>query len=347
MLVPSTPPLGAVQYQTSGATRSFNTGTRQVCITSDAQNRDDIDLLEGFYDTTFVSSGVIQDMQETIVSTVFLPSVGEVPLEPNVVHYEEETFQRPPRVNGGGGGDPVAQTFMVDSSNAEGAFITEIEVFFQKKDEVDGCQVYLTDTVGQVPTENIIPHGFARKPSNSTLRVQCDLSGSTESIVVGTRLVGQTSGATGIVGFTATFEDAATNVTKNVSNSVYDIILTNYVNEFIPGEVIVPDVSPASASTFTIVKDEYLADRIDLKTLGTGYTTAAVSFSAPQLPGGVTATGTAEVKDGKVFKVTLDNPGSGYIDVPTATITGDGSGATVSVRSIDGNCRYHGYRHLG
>ena len=96
---------------------------------------------------------------------------------------------------------------MVDSSNAEGAFITEIEVFFQKKDEVDGCQVYLTDTVGQVPTENIIPHGFARKPSNSTLRVQCDLSGSTESIVAGTRLVGQTSGATGIVGFTATFED--------------------------------------------------------------------------------------------------------------------------------------------
>ena len=152
---------------------------------------------------------------------------------------------------------------MVDSSNAEGAFITEIEVFFQKKDEVDGCQVYLTDTVGQVPTENIIPHGFARKPSNSTLRVQCDLSGSTESIVSGTRLVGQTSGATGIVGFTATFEDAATNVTKNVSNSVYDIILTNYVNEFIPGEVIAPDVSPASASTFTIVKDEYLADRID------------------------------------------------------------------------------------
>ena len=276
-------------------------------------------------------------MQETIVSTR-IPTIGRrstTRTERRTLR-EEQTFQRPPRVNGGGG-DPVAQTFMVDSSNAEGAFITEIEVFFQKKDEVDGCQVYLTDTVGQVPTENIIPHGFARKPSNSTLRVQCDLSGSTESIVAGTRLVGQTSGATGIVGFTATFEDAATNVTKNVSNSVYDIILTNYVNEFIPGEVIVPDVSPASASTFTIVKDEYLADRIDLKTLGTGYTTAAVSFSAPQLPGGVTATGTAEVKDGKVFKVTLDNPGSGYIDVPTATITGDGSGATVSVRSIDGN----------
>ena len=67
--------LGAVQYQTSGATRSFNTGTRQVRITSDAQNRDDIDLLEGFADTTFVSSGVVQDMQETIVSTR-IPTIG-------------------------------------------------------------------------------------------------------------------------------------------------------------------------------------------------------------------------------------------------------------------------------
>ena len=47
LLVPSTHP-GAVQYQTSGATRSFNTGTRQVRITSDAQNREDIDLLKDY-----------------------------------------------------------------------------------------------------------------------------------------------------------------------------------------------------------------------------------------------------------------------------------------------------------
>ena len=39
--------------------------------------------------------------------------------------------------------------------------------------------------------------------------------------------------------------------------------------------------------------DEYEIKSVDLKKLGAGYTSASVTFSAPQLPGGVTATATA------------------------------------------------------
>jgi len=52
----------------------------------------------------------------------------------------------------------------------------------------------------------------------------------------------------------------------------------------------------------------------------TGYTTGdAVTFSAPQLPGGVTATGTVVAAAGVIVSITIVEAGSGYTSVPTAT----------------------------
>ena len=63
--------------------------------------------------------------------------------------------------------------------------------------------------------------------------------------------------------------------------------------------------------------------------LGSGYTTATVTFSAPPA-GGTTATGTAVINDGGVVGITLTNAGSGYTTAPTVTITGNGTGATAT-----------------
>lgn len=63
--------------------------------------------------------------------------------------------------------------------------------------------------------------------------------------------------------------------------------------------------------------------------LGSGYTTATVTFSAPPA-GGTTATGTAVIDSGSVVGITLTNPGSGYTTAPTITITGNGTGATAA-----------------
>lgn len=62
--------------------------------------------------------------------------------------------------------------------------------------------------------------------------------------------------------------------------------------------------------------------------LGGGYTTASVSFSAPDLAGGTAPTAVAVVNNGAIKAVALTSSGSGYSNPPTVTISGDGTGAT-------------------
>jgi hypothetical protein len=340
-----------VDYQTSGTTKSFATGTRTFRLTSDRLNRDDRDVIETFSETNFVSSGVIQDKQETIVSTR-LPAFAAAPnvrTDRTETRVESTTTTRvdvdvqqiPVRF------DPVAQSFLVDNNFSEGAFVTELDVFFQTKDLVHGCEAYLVTTDGQVPTQKVLPHSQVTKNSDSTLRVQCQLGDSVNSTVIpaGTTVVGAESGATGVVKSTVTFESAVANPTQNVTNKVYNIVLSNYMlgnadqdvnNEFFPGEALIPQLDPLLTSTFNIVNDEYDVFRLDLKHVGVGYTTATVNFSEPELPGGVTAEGEVKISNGMIYEIKLTSPGSGYVKVPSVTIDGDGDGATALVRVNSG-----------
>lgn len=55
---------------------------------------------------------------------------------------------------------------------------------------------------------------------------------------------------------------------------------------------------------------------------GTGYATApTITFSSPQVAGGVAPTATATVSGGAITSVNLTTPGSGYITAPTVTVT--------------------------
>ena len=62
-----------VEYQTSGPTRSFNNGTRKFRITTSKTNSQDLEVVEGFAETTYTASSVLQDKQETVVATT-IPS---------------------------------------------------------------------------------------------------------------------------------------------------------------------------------------------------------------------------------------------------------------------------------
>lgn len=70
---------------------------------------------------------------------------------------------------------------------------------------------------------------------------------------------------------------------------------------------------------------------------GTQYTTSttiALAFTAPQLPGGVAATGEVTTNSaGNVATSTLSTAGSGYTSVPTATVVG-GTAGTVATFTI-------------
>lgn len=67
---------------------------------------------------------------------------------------------------------------------------------------------------------------------------------------------------------------------------------------------------------------------------GSGYSAATVTFSAPQVAGGVTATGTVTLTSGAVSGITITTAGTGYTSAPTATISGNGTNATVGTVTV-------------
>tara|TARA_R110002050_G_scaffold31075_1_gene79472 strand:- start:5448 stop:13094 length:7647 start_codon:yes stop_codon:yes gene_type:complete len=313
-----------VQYQTSGDTRSFNTGNRKLKITSSPTNERDLDLVEGFAEADFVSSGVLLDKQETIVSTRLPSFSSTTEVTATQSRWQESTE------TGAEYFDPVAQSFLIDNFNPEGLFATELEVFFKTKDAVEGVEAYLTSTDGQVPTDQIIPFSRVVKNSDSTLRVVCRFATgqSTSAFAAGITVTGQTSGATGVIKSAIAFESASVNTTKNVNNTTYNVLLDNYNGDFVEGEIIIPSVTPADPNTYTTATDTYVVDSVYITTLGSGYHSPTVTFSTPQLPGGVTATGTVKVGPNSalaggdiIYEVVITDRGSGYTQVPSVTFT--------------------------
>ncbi len=337
--------MASITYRTSGTSRTFNTGTKALRFTDNPDNPNDMDLVLGICETDFTSSGVISDVEETIVSTripAFSTSTRVTgtetlriprPVINNITNVTNNvTVQRPrPRPDD----DPVAQTFIIDTEDtgAEGVFVTDIDVFFRTKDSTKPVEVYLTTTDADTPTRTIIPNGHSSMPSDTTLKVQCTLlDGDTTSIGAGVTVKGETSGSTGIVKSAVTFRSASNNATTNVTNNVYVVKLNNYVGEFLPGEKLVPQISPLLQDNFFIANDELIVTRLDLKKVGSGYTTATVVFSDPQLPGGESATAAVKISEGIIYDVEVTNQGSGYTSVPSATVVGDGTGAVLDVK---------------
>ena len=63
--------------------------------------------------------------------------------------------------------------------------------------------------------------------------------------------------------------------------------------------------------------------------------TTTVTFTAPQLPGGVTATGTAIISAaGAVTGIAITNQGGGYTSIPTVTIADSDVGAEVATGTL-------------
>jgi hypothetical protein len=313
----------ALAFDTNKRSRSFDTGTKIFRLTTNKDNGEDV---KGFAESDYTSSGIILDKQETIVSTR-TPSI----------EWSATGNTRTRTVNVGTANavayDPVAQTFLVDANNPDGVFVTELDVYFATKDKNESVCAYLVTTSGEVPTQNVLPFSFVTKNSDSNLRVKCTLKDNkSDKLLAGTVVVGTESKATGVVKAQVDF-DNTTNKSRNVTDTVYDVILENFVGEFKPGEQITPKISPTSTSVFTIVNDEVLANRIDIKAAGTTVSSTKIAFSSPDLPGGDPPVATAVVDNGKLIRVDLVSPGSGYISAPTATIAG---GAKLEVRVIPG-----------
>jgi len=330
-----------IQYEVSGPTRSFPTGDRLLRFTTEIDNRDedirDSDLVDSFAEATFTGSGIIADKQNTVVSTKtveFVPQRTELQRVINEITEVRETQRTFRRF---WSDDPIAQTFEVDANHENGIFVTELTAFFRTKDDVVPVEAYLLPTEGQMPVHSIIPMSRISKNPDSILRVQCALDGGSETVRTGDTVVGQTSGATGVVKSAVVFQSPADNPEQNCTNYVYNLVLSNYQGDFIAGEEIVPQLTPLSLSNWFIVQDEYRVTRVDVTEFGEDYTDATVVFDQPELPGGVAATAVAKMSGGRVYEIEVTSPGSGYVNVPAVTITsGSGDKATCQARVVDG-----------
>ncbi|WNL51043.1 hypothetical protein SCREM2_gp124 [Synechococcus phage S-CREM2] len=243
--------------------------------------------------------------------------------------------------------DPVAQTFLVSKTSGrgarEGVFLESIDVFFKTKDMRKAVQCYLVTTDGQVPTDKIIPGSMVTLRPRGLLKIVGEsLTSDSVTVPKGTSIVGLTSGATAVMGRRMIFNNAPSGAIgetipdKHIGNTTYKMLLNNYVGEFIQGEEIEIQSAPANRCTFRLAEQEFIVKRLELTTLGQDYTTASVTFSPPQLPGGVTAEGEVKISNGKVYEINVTNRGSGYTQPPSATITGDGTGAGARVFCTEG-----------
>jgi hypothetical protein len=62
--------------------------------------------------------------------------------------------------------------------------------------------------------------------------------------------------------------------------------------------------------------------------------TTTVTFAAPTLPSGVTATGTATIVAGEITAIVITNSGSGYVSAPAVTVADSDVGAEVTTGTL-------------
>ena len=323
-----------IEYNTSGKSRTFNTGHRSLKLSSTSTLTTNTERITGFAKADFMSRAVIVDKTENVVSTRHIEHTTNTTLLESDPSIGRTTSTTPY--------DPLAQTFIVDNNFPDGVFVKELDLFFRDKDLYQGVEAYIVTTEGGVPTNTIVPHSRVVKPADTTLRIVCDLINSvnTTYISAGTTILGKTSGATGIVKNDLKFDSATVNPTENIENTVYNVIISNYLGEFIAGEELEIQVNPKNFNTFKVAENEVTITRIDLKTMGENYdSTTTVTISEPDLPGGENATAEAVVSEkmgGLVYEIILTSSGSGYTKAPSVQITGAGTKATATTRIKDG-----------
>lgn len=89
--------------------------------------------------------------------------------------------------------------------------------------------------------------------------------------------------------------------------------------------------------TFTARVNGSVAATVTVTAAGSGYTSIpGVYFSAPNISGGIQATGHAVLSTTTVGSIVVDNPGSGYTSAPTITIAGGGGTGATATCTISG-----------
>jgi hypothetical protein len=126
----------------------FRTGTRVFKLTDDSDNVD-VDATSSS-SVSYAATGVLQTKQAYVTSTRNAQVV-----QTQVSSTKTVTTTSTRTVSDTGWYDPLAQTFLVQST--DGAFLTEVDLFFQTKDANIPVQVEIREVVNGYPGATILP----------------------------------------------------------------------------------------------------------------------------------------------------------------------------------------------
>ena len=165
----------------------FATGEISFRLTSSDTNIVSVDP-QTAGEATYHAAGILETEQETIiatrnaelrrtsvtestsifsnsVSTNLTPAPGRQPAQQN--------FDDAQAGDGGdpGGGDPLAQTFMIDASGGPGGvFLTSVDIFFSAKDDVLPVTLELRNVINGYPGPKLLPFGrVVKDPADITI----------------------------------------------------------------------------------------------------------------------------------------------------------------------------------
>jgi len=149
------------EYRFAGqqAVPKFKSGEIEFRITSSSTNvKNPLPVTAG--QTTYISKGILETEQETIIATrnarVVQTGVSETTsrLDTSSRVIGRDFIQRP---DDDGGKDPLAQTFLVEETG--GCFLTELDLYFETKDNDLPCWVEIRNVVNGYPGAKILPFG--------------------------------------------------------------------------------------------------------------------------------------------------------------------------------------------
>jgi hypothetical protein len=125
----------------------FRTGTRVFKLTDDSANTTDATSSSS---VSYSATGILQTKQAYVTSTRNAQVV-----QTQVSDTKTVTTTATRTVSDTGWWDPLAQTFLVQST--DGAFLTEVDLFFQSKDANIPVQVEIREVVNGYPGATVLP----------------------------------------------------------------------------------------------------------------------------------------------------------------------------------------------
>jgi len=146
----------------------WRTGKRVFRLTASSTNSEDRTAVATSGESDYDAKGLLETTQEAIVSTREARTVRQT------VTATSSTTRTASRVIGRRGGDPLAQSFIIDEE--DGMFITSLDAFFATKSDTIPVRAEIRNMVNGYPGQKVIP--FAQKYLNPS-SVNTSTDGST------------------------------------------------------------------------------------------------------------------------------------------------------------------------